>query len=114
MGEGTHHCIFIDTTTPHDVDNNTTGHKQTMNAVHEDLTRFIDPKERIHCNEEEEEEEVNKPSSSSEEEYYVNEVMSGDYGWEDFGCDLVNQFLPGLGDELDDEFNEALSITDWR
>lgn len=91
------------TTTTHDVDSC----KQSMNAVHEDLTRFIDPKERIHKRNEEEEEIMDTS------EYYVNEVMSGDYGWEDFGCDLVNQFLPGLGDELDDEFNEALSITDW-
>ncbi|KAI7881398.1 PA26-domain-containing protein [Lichtheimia hyalospora FSU 10163] len=94
-------------TTNHDVDNNNTSNKQSMNAVYEDLTRFIDPKERIHCNTEEEEEEMDTS------EYHVNEVMSGDYCWEDFGCDVVNQFLPGLGDELDDEFNEALSITDW-
>lgn len=96
--------MFLDTTTTHDMDSC----KQSMNAVHEDLTRFIDPKERIHKRNEEEEEIMDTS------EYYVNEVMSGDYGWEDFGCDLVNQFLPGLGDELDDEFNEALSITDWR
>lgn len=95
--------MLLGTTTTHDVDSC----KQSMNAVHEDLTRFIDPKERIYRRNEEEE-------MMDTSEYYVNEFMSGDYGWEDFGCDLVNQFLPGLGDELDDEFNEALSITDWR
>lgn len=42
------------------------------------------------------------------------EFMLSEYCWEDHGCDLVNQFLPGLGEELDEEFNEALSITDWR
>ncbi|CAO3641073.1 unnamed protein product [Cunninghamella blakesleeana] len=45
------------------------------------------------------------------EEY--NEFMLSEYCWEDHGCDLVNYFLPELGDDLDNEFIESLSITDW-
>ena len=46
-------------------------------------------------------------------EDYV-EFMLGEYCWEDHGCDLANHYLPGLGDDLVQEFTEAISITDWR
>ncbi|KAI8142916.1 PA26 p53-induced protein-domain-containing protein [Fennellomyces sp. T-0311] len=73
----------------------------TFNQVYEDLTRFTD---------------TSAESSllpQDHDDTPVNDIVSGDYCWEDHGCDLVNQFLPGLGESLDDEFNEALSITDW-
>ncbi|KAL0097081.1 PA26 p53-induced protein-domain-containing protein [Phycomyces blakesleeanus] len=73
------------------------------NMVYEDLSRFSDSGE---------------PNEPAHEEFKTNhpqygEFMLGEYCWEDHGCDLVNHFLPGIGDDLDDEFNEALSITDW-
>lgn len=75
-----------------------------VNVVHEDVTRFADPvQDQIIIKEE---------FQFDHEEY--GEFMLGDYCWEDHGCDLVNHFLHGIGDDLDDEFNEALSITDWR
>lgn len=42
------------------------------------------------------------------------EFMLGEYCWEDHGCDLANHYLPGIGDDLVQEFTEAISITDWR
>ncbi|KAG1060848.1 hypothetical protein G6F42_027848 [Rhizopus arrhizus] len=39
--------------------------------------------------------------------------MLGDYCWEDHGCDLANHYLPGIGDDLVTEFQEAQTITDW-
>ncbi|KAI9029944.1 PA26 p53-induced protein-domain-containing protein [Phycomyces nitens] len=73
------------------------------NIVYEDLGRFSDSGEPSEVYQEEFE--------SDHPEY--GEFMLGEYCWEDHGCDLVNHFLPGIGDDLDDEFNEALSITDW-
>ncbi|CAO3587242.1 unnamed protein product [Absidia cylindrospora] len=74
-----------------------------VNAVYEDLARF---NENV------------KASESFYEEFEAGhaeygEFMLSEYCWEDHGCDLVNHFMPGIGDELDDEFIEALSITDW-
>ncbi|KAI9302844.1 PA26 p53-induced protein-domain-containing protein [Cunninghamella echinulata] len=70
---------------------------------HEDFSRFI----ANELNEEIGYEEF----IPNHEEY--NEFMLSEYCWEDHGCDLVNYFLPDLGDDLDNEFIEALSITDW-
>ncbi|KAG2223047.1 hypothetical protein INT45_008248 [Circinella minor] len=76
--------------------------KWTFNQLYEDLNRFTDIKAAEEFNHNMEEEPVQ-----------IEQVMSEEYCWEDLGCDLVNQFLPELGDGLDEEFNEALSITDW-
>ncbi|KAI9468257.1 MAG: PA26 p53-induced protein-domain-containing protein [Benjaminiella poitrasii] len=73
------------------------------NLVFEDLSRFVDP----HLNETISIEQFEKYHS----EY--NEFMLGEYCFEDHGCDLVNHYLPGLGDDLVAEFSEAISITDW-
>ena len=75
--------------------------KWTFNQVYEDLNRFTDPKA------------AEEFDHNLEEAVQTEQVMSEEYCWEDLGCDLVNQFLPELGDGLDEEFNEALSITDW-
>ncbi|KAI9322851.1 PA26 p53-induced protein-domain-containing protein, partial [Dichotomocladium elegans] len=82
-------------------------HTQTMNLVYEDLTRFMDPSARqIPFDDDDDDDDGGSI-------YHMNEMMSGDYCWEDFGSDLVNQYLPDLGDDLNEEFTEALSITDW-
>ncbi|KAG0168863.1 Sestrin-1 [Apophysomyces sp. BC1034] len=75
-----------------------------VNVVHEDVTRFADPVQDQNI--------IREEFESDSEEY--GEFMLGEYCWEDHGCDLVNHFLHGIGDDLDAEFNEALSITDWR
>ncbi|KAI8369494.1 PA26 p53-induced protein-domain-containing protein [Radiomyces spectabilis] len=75
----------------------------SVNAVYEDLDRFVDP-QISQCIQLEE---------FQSGQGGCHEFMLGEYCWEDHGCDLMNQFLPGVGDEVDDEFNEALSITDW-
>ncbi|RKP08036.1 PA26 p53-induced protein-domain-containing protein, partial [Thamnocephalis sphaerospora] len=36
-----------------------------------------------------------------------------DYCWEDHGVELVDKFLRGVGDLLDEEFKETLNITDF-
>lgn len=74
------------------------------NAFYENFERFIDAEEnrRITL-------EVFQPGHPEYADFMV-----GEYCWEDHGCDLVDQFLPSLGQALDDEFNEAQSITDWR
>ncbi|ORX50474.1 PA26-domain-containing protein [Hesseltinella vesiculosa] len=78
-----------------------TNEQETVNKVMEDLYRFIDH-------------EVCVPYASfSPDNPDDEEFMLSEYCWEDQGCDLVNHFLPDMGDILDDEFNEALSITDW-
>ena len=35
-----------------------------------------------------------------------------DYCWQDHGCSLVSKYVPGLGDLLDQEFNQVLNMTD--
>ncbi|KAI7871762.1 PA26 p53-induced protein-domain-containing protein [Spinellus fusiger] len=87
-------CLETPSTT-HDKDHG------LANRVLEDLTRFAPPQPQW----EEEEPFTSHPNHQ--------EFMLSEYCWEDHGCDLVNHFLPEIGDDLDDEFNEALSITDW-
>ncbi|KAI8332311.1 PA26 p53-induced protein-domain-containing protein [Chlamydoabsidia padenii] len=76
----------------------------TVNAVYEDLVSFTSAGLTTDVMEYEEFE----PGHPD----YI-EFMLSEYCWEDHGCDLVNHFLPGIGDDLDDEFIESLSITDW-
>ncbi|KAI9277097.1 PA26 p53-induced protein-domain-containing protein [Phascolomyces articulosus] len=76
--------------------------KWTFNQIYEDLSRFTDIDAAKEWD-----------NNLEPEQIEDHQVMSGEYCWEDLGCDLVNQFLPELGDGLDEEFNEALSITDW-
>ncbi|KAI8987208.1 PA26 p53-induced protein-domain-containing protein [Pilobolus umbonatus] len=78
-------------------------HSEEINAVYEDLKVFINIQldRSIHLEEFEE----------SHRDYH--EFMLGEYCWEDHGSDLVNHFLPGIGDDLVSEFIEAISITDW-
>lgn len=85
--------------------------KGKVNAVYEDLSRFTTiGKAPLDANDVTSMEyEAFEPGHAE----YV-EFMLSEYCWEDHGCDLVNHFLPGTGDELDDEFIESLSITDWR
>ncbi|RUS19053.1 PA26 p53-induced protein-domain-containing protein [Jimgerdemannia flammicorona] len=68
-----------------------------INPVHEDLTRFLDPEAQV----------PHEEFDSKHSEY------SGEYCWEDHGCELVSKYLPGLGEALDEQFSEALNITDW-
>ncbi|CAO3699339.1 unnamed protein product [Rhizopus stolonifer] len=74
---------------------------QEINAVHEDLDRFIDPVLNQSIK--------NQPFDPTEH----HEFMLAEYCWEDHGCDLANYYLPGIGDDLVAEFTEAISITDW-
>ncbi|KAI7905181.1 PA26 p53-induced protein-domain-containing protein [Cokeromyces recurvatus] len=73
------------------------------NLIFENLSRFIDlqSSQEIHL--------------ERFEKYHTeyNELLLGEYCFEDHGCDLVNHYLPGIGDDLVAEFNEAISITDW-
>lgn len=79
-----------------------------VNAIYEDFTRFTTSTANGSVAPQVEYEAF----ESGHEEY--GEFMLSEYCWEDHGCDLVNHFLPGMGNELDDEFIESLSITDWR
>ncbi|KAI7891972.1 PA26 p53-induced protein-domain-containing protein [Mucor mucedo] len=74
-----------------------------VNKIYDDLKCFVDPilSEAI----------VHEEFDQENEEYM--EFMLGEYCWEDHGCDLANHFLPGIGDDLVQEFTEAISITDW-
>src|ERR1700731_647909 len=73
-----------------------------VNAVYEDLDRFVDQ----------------SASAAIERRAFdikVDEELNlGDFSWETEACDLVNHYLPSVGEYLDTEFHEALSITDWR
>lgn len=75
-----------------------------VNKIYDDLKCFVDPllNEMI----------VHEEFDQENDEYM--EFMLGEYCWEDHGCDLANHFLPGIGDDLVQEFTEAISITDWR
>ncbi|KAI9280371.1 PA26 p53-induced protein-domain-containing protein [Sporodiniella umbellata] len=72
-----------------------------INAVHEDLDRFLDPLL------------LQSIGHETFDPQQHQEFMLGEYCWEDHGCDLANYYLPGLGDDLVAEFTEAISITDW-
>jgi hypothetical protein len=75
---------------------------ESINVIFEDLLRFVEPtlNETIQLD----------TFNSDIDEYF----MLGDYCWEDHGCDLANHYLPGVGDDLVTEFQEAQTITDWR
>ncbi|KAI8084711.1 PA26 p53-induced protein-domain-containing protein [Halteromyces radiatus] len=94
----------ITTTTTIDTTSNEQ-HDGKVCGVYEDLTRFTCSK-------------IMKQELMDYEEFVpghedYGEYMLSEYCWEDHGCDLVNHFLPGIGNDLDDEFIESLSITDW-
>jgi hypothetical protein len=74
------------------------------NIIYDDFQNFIDP----HLNDT----ILHEQFSQDHEEYL--EFMLGEYCWEDHGCDLANHYMPGIGDDLVQEFTEAISITDWR
>lgn len=73
------------------------------NIVLEDLDRFIEP--TVNAN-------IQRTKFSQSDD--TNEFMLSEYCWEDEGCDIINQFLPGIGDCLDAEFDEVVNISDWR
>lgn len=72
------------------------------NVIFEDLQRFVEPTLN---------EEIQSSAFDPDTDEYF---MLGDYCWEDHGCDLANHYLPGIGDDLVTEFQEAQTITDWR
>ncbi|CAO3613747.1 unnamed protein product [Mucor fragilis] len=72
-----------------------------VNVIFEDLQRFVD----LTLNE-----DIQLSAFDSDTEEYF---MLGDYCWDDHGCDLANHYLPGIGDDLVTEFQEAQTITDW-
>lgn len=73
-----------------------------VNAIYEDLDRFVDK-------------EANKVIEYDEFDIKKHEELNlGDFSWETEACDLVNHYLPSVGEYMDSEFHEALSITDWR
>lgn len=73
-------------------------------VVYDDLSRYIDPVL---------DENIEIKDFDDEERQHYEEFMLGDYCYEDHGYELVNQFLPDLGENLVEEFDEAQSITDW-
>jgi hypothetical protein len=73
------------------------------NIVLEDLDRFLDPTANA---------KIQRTKFSQSDDR--NEFMLSEYCWEDEGCDIINQFLPGIGDCLDAEFDEVVNISDWR
>ncbi|KAI8343554.1 PA26 p53-induced protein-domain-containing protein [Chlamydoabsidia padenii] len=85
-----------------------------VNVIYEDLSRFTTTTTTTTKNN-----DMNGSTAPLEYEAFefghedYGEFMLSEYCWEDHGCDLVNHFLPGVGNELDDEFIESLSITDW-
>jgi hypothetical protein len=83
------------------------------NAIYEDLTRFTTSTATAINNGSVAPRRVEYEAFECGHQDY-GEFMLSEYCWEDHGCDLVNHFLPGMGNELDDEFIESLSITDWR
>ncbi|GAB5587688.1 hypothetical protein Unana1_02588 [Umbelopsis nana] len=72
------------------------------NMVYEDLDRFLDPAANA---------SIQRTKFSQSDD--IKEFMLSEYCWEDEGCDIVNQFLPGIGDCLDAEFDEVVQISDW-
>ncbi|KAH8552284.1 PA26 p53-induced protein-domain-containing protein [Umbelopsis sp. PMI_123] len=72
------------------------------NIVLEDLDRFLDPTANA---------KIQRTKFSQSDDR--NEFMLSEYCWEDEGCDIINQFLPGIGDCLDAEFDEVVNISDW-
>jgi len=74
---------------------------QLLNQHVEDFSRFADPSVEISY------EDFNINS----DEYSVFKLQ--DYCWKDHGALMVNNFLPGLGDLLDDEFQEAKELNDY-
>lgn len=75
-----------------------------QNTIYDDLDSFVDPEAN--------ETILHEEFSLNHDEYI--EFMLGEYCWEDHGCDLANHYMPGIGDDLVQEFTEAISITDWR
>ncbi|ORZ01761.1 PA26 p53-induced protein-domain-containing protein [Syncephalastrum racemosum] len=73
-------------------------------VVYDDLSRYVDPVL---------DESIEIKDFDDEERQHYEEFMLGDYCYEDHGYELVNQFLPDLGEDLVEEFDEAQSITDW-
>nr|CAG8561844.1 5382_t:CDS:2 [Entrophospora candida] len=74
---------------------------QLSNQHVEDFSRFADSSVEISY------EDFNVNS----DEYSVFKLQ--DYCWKDHGALMVNNFLPGLGDLLDDEFQEAKELNDY-
>jgi hypothetical protein len=73
-----------------------------VNAMYEDLDRFADK-------------DANIAIEYDEFDIKIHEELNlGDFSWETEACDLVNHYLPSVGEYMDAEFHEALSITDWR
>lgn len=74
-----------------------------VNAVYENLERFVD--------------HTSASDAIERREFDIKmdeELNLGDFSWETEACDLVNHYLPSVGEYIDAEFHEALSITDWR
>lgn len=74
------------------------------NKIYDDLDLFVDTSQH----------ESIELQIFDQENDQAMEFMLGEYCWEDHGCDLANHYLPGIGDDLVQEFTEAISITDWR
>lgn len=37
-----------------------------------------------------------------------------EYNWEDYGVELVSRYLPGVGESLDELFEEVKGLTDFK
>ncbi|KAI8051522.1 PA26 p53-induced protein-domain-containing protein [Syncephalis plumigaleata] len=72
-----------------------------LNPVIDDMSRFLHPPIELR----------HVDFDVKSDEYSVFRLQ--DYCWEDHGVELVDQFLRGVGDLLDEEFKEAQTITDF-
>lgn len=70
--------------------------------VLEDMARFRDPQVEVR----------HEDFDVRSKEYRVFRLQ--DYNWGDNGVELVGQYMPGVGELLDELFTETLSITDSR
>ncbi|OZJ04618.1 hypothetical protein BZG36_02052 [Bifiguratus adelaidae] len=99
-------------------------HQRTMrvNQVHEDLSRFLDHGSRRSSDGDTDGDKahIKEPTGTirviTSEDFSQSGLPSfelGEYNWEDHGISTISKYLPGIGEELDDMFQEVLNITDW-
>jgi sestrin len=74
--------------------------EKPINFIFEDISRFLGDAEMAHVD-----------FDFKAQDYSVFRLQ--DYSWEEHGCALVSELLPGTGELLDEEFNSILNLTDY-
>lgn len=74
--------------------------EKPIHLVFEDLSRYLGSSELRHV-------DFNFKATA----YSVFRLQ--DYSWEEHGCALVSEYLPGIGELLDEEFSATLNLTDY-